>query len=64
MKLRVTLRLKHFGDVNENAEFDEFIDKRWPLWREPKNVGGVMYQHLRSAFDAGWKAGSRRRRRT
>lgn len=40
-----------------HREFELFLDREWPLWREPKNNGGVLYHQLRRAFMAGFKIG-------
>ena len=55
--------VKHFDDAGKNADFEGFLDGYWPLWREPKNIGGIMYHNLKAAFDAGWKASYRASRR-
>ena len=38
-------------------EFHCFLDREWPLWREPKNNGGMKYHQLYRAFAAGYKLG-------
>lgn len=39
-------------------EFERFLDKTWPLWRDPKNRGNVLYHKMQKAFLAGFELGS------
>jgi hypothetical protein len=40
-------------------EFEIFLDREWPLWRNPRNNGGVLYHQLRKAFMAGFEIGDK-----